>query len=288
MSPASAVEVLERIYACRCLPPSRLARLAEHLVFHAFQDGDTVVRAATPADTWHIVVSGRARLVDRHQAASAWPAVFGVGDGFGERGLIESGHWPGTVRADGPVTVASVSRGAFEAFTAGLEPGERAVFLQRTAWQADFDFLRRMNLFAHLGPADTERLFDRLDRIAVPRGDYLFHENAAADFGYIVRHGRLRLLTTAGHSRRQLAVRRDGELVGEIELLYGTPRMADAIADTDCEVFALSRTLFEELTPRDHDRDALYQLATDRLLQYQNALSDDDTRVAQGELPSLH
>jgi hypothetical protein len=63
--------------------------------------------------------------------------------------------------------------------------------------------------------------------------------------------------------------------------------MADAVADSDCVVLAIPSALFDELTPEEGDKRALYQLATDRLLQYQNALAGDDTRSRQDDLPTL-
>lgn len=246
-----------------------------------------MARRGEPADGWMVIASGTARVVDGSAAAPGWPLVLVPGDAIGDACLLDDWPWPCSVKAESPVTAVTLSREAFASFAAELPAAERDLLLARLARQADYDFVRRLNLFQHRADEATIRLFEQFERIAIPRGEFLFRENTAADACYIVRRGRLRLMTTVDQSRRQLAIRRDGDFIGEIELLYGTPRMADAIADTDCDVLALPRAVFDELAPEEADRRMLYALATDRLLQYQNALSGDDARVGQEALPSL-
>jgi len=279
--------ILGQLYAFSDLDPDRLRQLASLASVRTFEPAALIVRRTEPADAWHIVASGKVRAADEAASGQGLPLLLAPGDGFGEQSLLGGWPWPYTLRADGPATVVMLPRLAFDTFANALPPDERRRLRQRIERQADFDFLRRLNLFAHLTPARTARLFEQLERTTLERGAYLFHENAPSHSCFIVRRGRLRLMTTVGQSRRQLAIRRDGDFIGEIELLYGTPRMADAIADADCEVFAIPSALFDELTPDERARHALYQLATDRLLQYQNALSGDDTRDGQDALPSL-
>jgi CRP-like cAMP-binding protein len=49
---------------------------------------------------------------------------------------------------------------------------------------------------------------------------------------YVVRSGHIHLPKAVGQSQKQLAICSDGDLIGEIELLYGTPRIAGALAST--------------------------------------------------------
>ena len=287
MSSSDPSRVLAQLYAFSELGPERLRQLAALASIRSFEPAALIARRADAADAWLIVASGRARTSDADAGRQGLPLVLAPGDGLGEQSLLRDWSWPCTLRAEGPVEIVALPRRAFDAFAGALPPDERRTLAQRIERQADFDFLRRLNLFAHLTPERTTRLFDALERVTVPRGAYLFHENAQSDACFIVRRGRLRLMTTVDQSRRQLAIRRDGDFIGEIELLYGTPRIADAIADTDCDVLAIPLALFEELTPEGRDRHALYQLATDRLLQYQNALSGDDARGGQEALPTL-
>ncbi len=281
------LHVLAPMYALSRLGDEHLRRLAALASIRTVEHGAVIARKGEPAQAWLVIAAGKARTLDAGPSAQGWPLSLAPGDAIGEACLLRDWTWPCTVRAEGRADVVSIPRVAFEAFAAGLPGAERDHLRMRLARQADYDFLRRLNLFRHRSADATARLFEQCTLEAVARGDYLFRENAEADACYIVRRGRLRLMTTIGQSRRQLAIRRDGDFIGEIELLYGTPRMADAIADTDVDVLAVSRSVFEALMPDEADRRALHQLATDRLLQYQNALSGDDARAGQEALPSL-
>lgn len=150
----------------------------------------------------------------------------------------------------------------------------------------DFELLRSMRVFAQLPAADVERLLAEVQRRRVPRGDYLFREDDASGSCFIICSGRVQLLKRVETSHKQLATRRAGDLVGEIELLYGTPRMADALAASDVELFELPQRTFDAVLPDGRSREAIFQTATDRLLQYQNALAEADRRATQ-QLPSL-
>lgn len=246
-----------------------------------------MVRAGDSGNALFVVLAGKARATVAGQGPAGSRRLYNPGDTFGHQALLESAPWPETIQADAGLTLAVLARTDFDAVVATLPATDGALLRQRLTRQQDFEFLGRLNLFAHLDADAAELCFNRLGHVRLTRGDRLYSENAPSDVCYIVQRGRLRLITTVHQSRRQLAIRSDGDVVGEIELLYGSPRMADAIADTDCELFTLSRDLFDELTPRDEDRHALYQLATDRLLQYQNALADDDARGRQESLPTF-
>lgn len=151
---------------------------------------------------------------------------------------------------------------------------------------ADFEVLRSVRVFAQLPAEDIRRILEQATRRAVPRGGYLFREDDASVSCFIVRSGRVQLLKRVDASHKQLATRRAGDLVGEIELLYGTPRMADALAASDVELFEVRQGTFDALIPDGRCRQAIFQAATDRLLQYQNALADADRRALQ-QLPTL-
>ncbi|MDP2318393.1 MAG: peptidase domain-containing ABC transporter [Acidobacteriota bacterium] len=172
-------------------------------------------------------------------------------------------------------------------FQTSGEDAERAELRRPAALEDDLKFLQTVRVFAPLQPHDLERILDQSVRRAVPRGEYLFREDEASGACFIIRTGRVQLLKKADQSRKQLAVRRSGDLVGEIELLYGTPRMADAVAATDVDLFELPQAAFDALIPDGRCREAIFSSATNRLLQYQNALADSDRRAMQEQLPAL-
>ncbi len=148
-------------------------------------------------------------------------------------------------------------------------------------------FLRTLRVFTQLPEDDLRRIADQALPRTVARGTYLFREDDPSASCFIIKAGRVQLLKRVDASRKHLATRKAGELVGEIELLYGTPRMADALAASDVELLELPQAAFDALIPDGRCREAIFSSATERLLQYQNALADADRRALQAQLPAL-
>jgi CRP/FNR family cyclic AMP-dependent transcriptional regulator len=73
----------------------------------------------------------------------------------------------------------------------------------------------------------------------------LFHEGDPGHVVYMVLSGWVRIerLTSSGKNII-LAKRGPGTQLGELALIDGAPRMADAVTDTDCEVLTLERQDF--------------------------------------------
>ncbi len=265
------------------LAADRVQALAAHCARRLVAPGDDLCRRGEPCDGWFLVEEGTARITDRAADASL-PPLISAGDSFGACALLEPATWPATLRAETGVAVLACSAAAI---AAGFSAEECDELKRRAALEDDLRFLRGMRVFAQLPPRDVERILEQAVRRRLPRGEHVFREDEAAASCFILRQGRIQLLKTAGTSRKHLAVRRAGDLIGEIELLYGTPRMADAVAATDIEVFEMPQAAFDALIPDGRCREAIFNSATDRLLQYQNALAEVDRRTIQEQLPTL-
>jgi len=77
-----------------------------------------------------------------------------------------------------------------------------------------------------------------------PAGAVLFHEGDRSDRVLIVRSGRIKLTVTAANGTETvLAIRGEGELVGELSAIDGEPRVAAAVAlgDVACAVVEVDR-----------------------------------------------
>ncbi len=94
----------------------------------------------------------------------------------------------------------------------------------------------------------TERLRDRANLVRLPAGDLLFLEGEAADSAFVLRSGRVEIISGGSVIR---TVRR-GAVIGELALLTRSVRAASARALRDCELWQLSRADFEQLIVEDH------------------------------------
>lgn len=277
--------LLRETYIFSRLPAELLERLEGAFSLHVFQAGETVVKRGQPAHGWHIVCSGRARVLERSDAGSTAPLILDRGDTFGDRSLLAAGPSPFTVRAESSLTLLELPRTAFEQLVR-QSPDLPPDLPRRIERNAEFEFLKRLRIFSHLTPDQIEEMLDALPRESFAARALVFREDDPGECCYLLRRGRIQLLKHVDASVTRLATRREGELVGEMELLYGTPRIADALVEADAELLVLSRELFDRFMPAGGAREMIFQLATERLLQYQNMLSEE-TAADSAPLPSL-
>jgi CRP/FNR family transcriptional regulator, cyclic AMP receptor protein len=105
--------------------------------------------------------------------------------------------------------------------------------------------LRGNALFAELPPAAIERLASYMTRRSVRRGTTIFVKGDPGTGLMGVLSGTVKITVLAPDGREAvLNIIGEGEVFGEIALLDGHPRTADAIAMTDCELVVIDRRDF--------------------------------------------
>jgi CRP/FNR family cyclic AMP-dependent transcriptional regulator len=118
---------------------------------------------------------------------------------------------------------------------------------------SEFAALLSMNpMFAKLGEETLERLAEMCVRRRLVANEVLFKKGDQGDTLYGLRRGTIRIETgTEGGERLTLNVLGSGDLFGEIALLDGHPRSADAVAAEPCELYLLRRADFLAFIERD-------------------------------------
>jgi NTE family protein len=114
------------------------------------------------------------------------------------------------------------------------------------------------SLLSGLPDASLERLRDQAEAIGLKAGEWLFHEGDQADCAYVVRSGRV-LVISGG---RVIRTARRGDVIGELALLTGGSRAASVRAQRDCHLWRLGRNEFEQLMMADRS----FSLALCRVL----------------------
>ena len=109
--------------------------------------------------------------------------------------------------------------------------------------QAEFAVILKMNpMFADLGADELQRLSSLCHTRQLATGEVLFQKGDAGDALFGVRHGQIRIETGASDgSRVTLNFMEPGDLFGEIAVLDGQSRTADATAGEPTELFVLRR-----------------------------------------------
>lgn len=107
------------------------------------------------------------------------------------------------------------------------------------------EILGNHSIFGELPRATIERLCSYLSTRKVRRGTTIFAKGDGGTELIAVVSGRVKISVPAPDGREAiLNVIHEGEVFGEIAMLDGRPRTADAVAITDCELMTIGRREF--------------------------------------------
>ncbi len=105
--------------------------------------------------------------------------------------------------------------------------------------------LAQVPLFAQLVPEELDKLAALLRPHRYRAGEVVFHEGDAGTTLYIVKDGEVKVVLGSAEGKEViLALLGRGDFFGELALLDGQPRSADAVATTDTSMLILNREEF--------------------------------------------
>jgi CRP-like cAMP-binding protein len=123
----------------------------------------------------------------------------------------------------------------------------------------DASKLRSISLFAGLSDRELEDIAGIVRRVSHPKGALVFAEGDPGDALYLVEEGKVRISKVlSGIGEEALAIFGPGSVFGEMAVLDGGRRSADAIVQEDARLLVLERERFHALL-RD-DKDLAYQV----------------------------
>jgi len=106
-------------------------------------------------------------------------------------------------------------------------------------------FLKGIHLFQSLNPEDCKQLAASLRRRSLKKGESLFRKGDEGSVLYIMKEGSMKItLQSKMGDEVVLAIFSKGDFFGEMSLLDGMSRSADAVALETSELFALNRSDF--------------------------------------------
>ncbi|MDQ2686450.1 MAG: Crp/Fnr family transcriptional regulator [Armatimonadota bacterium] len=107
------------------------------------------------------------------------------------------------------------------------------------------DLLRQVSFFGRLDAAMLEQIAGRARRRRFGAHEALFHEGDPGQTLYVIVSGSVAIQkTSAAGQTIHVAERGAGEHFGELALIDGRPRMADAVTVTACDLLMLDREEF--------------------------------------------
>lgn len=85
------------------------------------------------------------------------------------------------------------------------------------------------------------------DTVSHSAGTTIFHEGDLGTEMYIILDGRIRIEKKIRGEAHVLSTLDKGDFFGEMGVLENSPRSADAVAETDCKLLAISGSRFDEM-----------------------------------------
>src|SRR5215813_10864094 len=155
-----------------------------------------------------------------------------------------------------------------------------------SAGRQSFELLRAHPMFGELLPGDLRRLSDFAAPESVRRGEIIFQKGDAGNSLYAIGKGSVKISVPGGTGREAMFnILGPKEIFGEVALLDGRPRTADAIALTACELYAINRRDFLALLNREPKLAVrIIELLCDRLRQASKHFEDFLFLNASGRL----
>ncbi|MEI7638817.1 MAG: Crp/Fnr family transcriptional regulator [Syntrophus sp. (in: bacteria)] len=105
--------------------------------------------------------------------------------------------------------------------------------------------IKQIPLFSSLNHEDIEIIAALLRRRSIKKGDVIFQKGDEGTALYAILSGRIKIIVTrpAG-DKITVAILNDGDIFGEMALLDGMPRSADAVALEETQLAVLDRNDF--------------------------------------------
>jgi HlyB family type I secretion system ABC transporter len=258
--------LLRRSALFRFLSEEHLEKILPLFQEEEHQFGDVLVRQGDPADSFYVLVSGRARVVKEDQNENE--IVLGTlkpGDNFGEAALSQGGIRTATVRGSTALSVLRLDRNDFLELAAKIP--ELKHHLEMTArHRALHRFLYEFSNFGRLSVPAVRSVIEKLKPVEFSKGSVIIREGETSGPMYIMEKGRALAFSSNNGNKRNLAFYREGDFFGELSILNGSPRAASVEAFSDCRVFALEPDAVRDLEARFPE---FAKLIEERLAQYE-------------------
>ena len=109
------------------------------------------------------------------------------------------------------------------------------------------DYLRQFDALAGLGQAELEQFISHCTMMEIEEGGLIMKKDSPGDGMYMVLSGETRVRLVIAGQDTTLANVKAGSFIGEVAMFSQTPRSADVIALTPCNLLFMSAEAFQNM-----------------------------------------
>ncbi|MEP7015626.1 MAG: peptidase domain-containing ABC transporter [Verrucomicrobiota bacterium] len=258
--------LLRRSSLFKLLPDEIFEKIVPLMQEEHYEFGEIIVREGEQADSFYVLMSGRARAIKTAQGGEEIPlGALKPGDSFGEAALAEGGTRSASVRCSTAVDVVRLDRDDFLRLVE--EVPELKHHIEMMGRQRSLQgFLYEFSNFGRLPTAALRSMMEQMTPMVCEKGGLIIRAGDPAGPMFILEKGRARAFLSNNGRERNLAFYRDGDFFGELSILNGSPRAASVEAFTSCRLLALEPNAVHDLKRRFPE---FQKLLEERLAQYQ-------------------
>lgn len=112
--------------------------------------------------------------------------------------------------------------------------------------------LKQIPLFSNTSDEEIKTIADKLVSVKFPQGESIIREGDPGNFLYLIKKGRVRVITLIEPEEEEIVLSylNEGDYFGEMALITGEPRSASVVAESEVELFQLSKSDFDSLILR--------------------------------------
>ncbi len=235
------------------VPPQSMQSLAQRMVLQHLPAGERVYRIGEAGDALYLIESGEIELTEENpNGVVEEKARISAGGFFGEMSLFT-----GLIRTEDATATRNTNLWILykadlddlavhhpaigKAISQGL-----ATRLSDTQIDRGEERFHKFPLLADLNATDLKQVTQHLQPTRFRAGDQIYRASSPADALYLLEKGQVRIQPLSGGSRMVGPT----EAFGERSLLTNQPRNSSAIAESDADVWVLSKKDFDLLVTR--------------------------------------
>jgi cGMP-dependent protein kinase len=231
---------LKSVEILQGLSEESISKLAEVAVEVDYEGGQVIVKKADTCSLGYFVKEGVVRVTDLPDGIP--DIMYGPGEHFGLEGLflLTKENRKATVIAETDVTVVALSAEDINEILGGIEQLFRRDYQLRR--------LKSVPLFSELSSEMLASLLPEMIARTYQEGEHIIRQGQIGTTFFLLEKGECNIVFNDEDGNSSV-VKTLGELkyFGEMALLDQTPRSADVIAATECEVFEIQQPTFQRI-----------------------------------------